>query len=56
MNSNTKDAEGRHKIKIERSYRAPLEDVWQPWTTKKGITRPEVEMAGVMSRSGRGVR
>jgi uncharacterized protein YndB with AHSA1/START domain len=37
MNSNTTAAEGRQKIKIERSYRAPLEDVWELWTTKEGI-------------------
>jgi uncharacterized protein YndB with AHSA1/START domain len=28
---------GKRKITMERSYRAPLEDVWELWTTKQGI-------------------
>jgi uncharacterized protein YndB with AHSA1/START domain len=27
----------RRKITIERTFRAPLEDVWDLWTTKEGI-------------------
>ena len=41
MRKNTKIATGtealKKKISFERTYKAPLEDVWDLWTTKEGI-------------------
>ncbi|HKQ69334.1 MAG TPA: SRPBCC domain-containing protein [Polyangiaceae bacterium] len=34
---NTQGATRKRKIKIERTYKAPLDDVWDLWTTKDGI-------------------
>src|ERR1700694_3763995 len=28
---------GKHRITLERTYEASLEDVWDLWTTKEGI-------------------
>ena len=31
------NAENRRRIRLERTYQAPIEDVWELWTTKEGI-------------------
>jgi uncharacterized protein YndB with AHSA1/START domain len=28
---------GRRKVTLERTYQAPVEDVWELWTTKEGL-------------------
>jgi len=30
-------AENRRRVRLERTYQAPIEDVWELWTTKEGI-------------------
>ncbi len=33
----TSTASAKRRITIERTYKAPIEDVWELWTTKDGI-------------------
>ena len=36
-NSETSPAAAKRRITLERNYKAPIEDVWDLWTTKDGI-------------------
>lgn len=37
MNENIGTAAAKRRISLERAYAAPVEDVWELWTTKEGI-------------------
>jgi uncharacterized protein YndB with AHSA1/START domain len=37
MTVDTAPNAGKRKITLERTYRAPVEDVWELWTTKEGF-------------------